>query len=140
MIDTDRWKNALFLGILLVFAIALPVFALSNNGTNSLLCSALDSERNSVNTQDNQFGVSDTGNRNQELSCSGELPEAAIHPSEVVTWDHTNTGYVCRAQSVSTDRWDETTTPEGTVTLSCHFDSSSLPNPGSLSSVQITPF
>jgi len=138
--ETDPWKYPLFLGILLLIAIALPVFAHNDKVTNTWLCSVLDSDKNSVGTNENQMVVSDTGNSNQKLSCQGQLPEATVHPSEAVTWDHENTGFLCRVQSVSTDRWDEIITPDGKVTLSCHFNPSALSNPESVSLMQITPF
>jgi hypothetical protein len=69
--------------------------------------------------------ITPSRNLNKNISCHGELPIDITPPDKAVVWDHENTGLRCCVNFdgvwVSTEKWHETITPNGNISLTCHF-------------------
>jgi hypothetical protein len=114
-------KLVIGLGILLVIALAMPVFADGNGavvGKNSR-CGIYvgDYGTGRAWTEDSQFVINEN---NWKLTCHGQITDN--FPLKTVIYDEdTAPGGICGWGSYFTeDGWKIVITPSGQVTLSCH--------------------
>ena len=66
-------------------------------------------------------------NCNRNVSCHGDLSDqpSFVAPDKAVVFNHQNTDWVCLVNfdgvEVSTTSWHQVITPNGNVSLTCHF-------------------
>ncbi len=88
-------------------------------------CTVLDPNLQPFDVIDTVKVITPSRNFNKNASCHGDLPVEILPPDKAVVWDFENTGLRCCVSfngfTYSTEKWHETITPSGNVSLTCHF-------------------
>jgi hypothetical protein len=76
--------------------------------------------------------ITPSRNSNVNVSCHGDLPETIAVPDKAIVLDYDSTGHPCCAfingDSYETQTWHETITPNGSVSVTCHFKGDERPS------------
>jgi hypothetical protein len=124
-----KQANWLMFMLVIVALGMVPMMAEAQSGAvviKDTSCTVLDPNLQSFVVYDTVKVLTPSRNFNKNVSCHGDLPADIIPPEKAVVLDYETTGLMCcvtfDSHFFSTDKWHETITPSGNVSLTCHFE------------------
>jgi hypothetical protein len=115
-------KMAIGIGIILLIALAMPAFAISDNAALVIKdtdCGVIDAGGNIISTDGSIFVSTSSGNA--LVVCKAQLPDPATFPDKAIKWTPDNFNIPCGTSLGTTNDFQEVITPSGQIMLVCHY-------------------